>query len=77
LRELFGISSNVEARRPVAGQVVPTRVEAPPLVPAPLAKKKKWGVKAPRKTGARWALHSTSLRGRGRELRRQWLIGLY
>jgi hypothetical protein len=49
---LFGFSSKAEARWPIAGQIVPARVEALPLIPAPSAKKGKWGAKAPRKTGA-------------------------
>jgi hypothetical protein len=60
---LFGFSSKAEARWPIARQIVPTRAEALPLIPAPSAKKGKWGAKAPRKTGAAGAPHSTSVRG--------------
>jgi hypothetical protein len=35
----------------VDGQVVPTHVEVPPLVLAPLANKERQGAKASRKTG--------------------------
>jgi hypothetical protein len=51
----------------MAGQVVPTRAEAPPLVLIALAEKRKCGAKASRKTSARRASHSTSARGRGRK----------
>jgi hypothetical protein len=55
-----------EAQRPVAGQIIPARTEAPPLVPEPLAKNRKCGTKAPRKTGMWQAPHHTSVRGRRR-----------
>jgi hypothetical protein len=51
----------------MAGQVVPTVVEAPPLVSAALAKKRKCGAKSLQKTGARRAWRSTSVRGRERK----------
>jgi hypothetical protein len=51
----------------MAGQVVPTVVEAPPLVSAALAKKRKCGAKSLQKTGARRAWRSTSVRGHERK----------
>jgi ribosomal protein L40E len=49
----------------MAGQVVPARVEALPLVSAAPAEKRKCSAKASRKTGARGAPRSTSARGCG------------
>jgi hypothetical protein len=51
----------------MVGQVVPARAEAPPLVLAALAEKRKHGAKASRKTGARRAPRSVSVRGHGRK----------
>jgi hypothetical protein len=64
---LFVFSSKAEARWPVGGRVVPTRVEALSLIPVPPTKKVKWGAKALRKTGVAWAPRSASARGRGRK----------
>jgi hypothetical protein len=64
-RELLGFSSKAEARWPMGGQVVPAHMEALPLILAPLAKKGKWGAKAPRKTSVSWALCYASVRGCG------------
>jgi hypothetical protein len=49
----------------MGGRVVPARVEALALIPAPLAKKMKWGAKAPRKTDVARALCSASVRDCG------------
>jgi hypothetical protein len=51
----------------MAGQVVPARVEAAPLVSAALAEKRQHGAKALWKTSARRAPLSVSVRGRGRK----------
>jgi hypothetical protein len=51
----------------MGGRVVPTRVEALPLIPVPLAKKGKQGAKALRKIGMAQAPRSTSVRGRERK----------
>jgi hypothetical protein len=64
---LFGFSSKDEAQQPMGGRVIPARVEAPPLIPAPLAKKGKWGAKALRKTGVAQAPCSASARGHERK----------
>jgi hypothetical protein len=49
----------------MGGQVVPAHMEALPLILAPLARKGKWGAKAPRKTSVSWALCYASVRGCG------------
>jgi hypothetical protein len=66
LVHVYYLVSKAEAQWPMAGRVVPTCIEVSPLVPAPPAKKGKWGAKALRKTGAWRAPHSASVRGRGR-----------
>jgi hypothetical protein len=54
-----------EARRPVAGQVIPACTEAPSLVPVPPARKGERSAKAPRKTGMQPAPCFVSVRGHG------------
>jgi hypothetical protein len=61
---LFDFCSKAEARQHMAGQVVPTRVEAAPLISVALAEKRECGAKASRKIGAWRAPRSTSARGR-------------
>jgi hypothetical protein len=51
---------------PVARRVDLVGVEAPPPVQAPLAKKKKQGAKALRRTSVQQAPRSASIRGCGR-----------
>jgi hypothetical protein len=49
----------------MAERVVPTCVEAPPLISVALAEKRKRGAKALRKTGTQRAPRSASVRRRG------------
>jgi hypothetical protein len=58
-------SSKAEAWWPMAGEIVPASVEAPPLGRAPLYKKR-WGSGASWKTSARRAPRLASVRGGGR-----------
>jgi hypothetical protein len=49
----------------MSGQVVPSHVEAFPLIPTPPAKKGKCDAKALGKIGATWAPRFASVRGHG------------
>jgi hypothetical protein len=67
LRVLFGFCLKAKAWQRMVGKVVPTHVEAPPLVSAASAEKQKRGAKALWKTGARRAPRSTRAIGHGRK----------
>jgi hypothetical protein len=49
----------------MAGWVIPSHAEAPPLVSIALAENRKSGNTGSRKTGAQWAPRFASVRGRG------------
>jgi hypothetical protein len=59
-------SSKAEARRLVAGQVVPAGIGVPPLALSPLSKKEKRGGGASGKSSTRQGPCSAIVRGRGR-----------
>jgi hypothetical protein len=45
---LYDFCSKAEVRRPLDGQVVHAQAEVLPLIPTPLAKRKKWGASVSR-----------------------------